>query len=91
MPVSRETIRELLARYARGERDFAGAQLTEANLVKADLSDADLSRAYLWGAKLSEANLSRAKFERAELPMRAVTLVGSPASGCRLDVPDVRA
>ena len=51
---------ELLSRYADGERDFTGANLSGANLSYADLSGADLTRANLSSADMTDANLSGA-------------------------------
>ncbi len=63
---------ELLARYAAGERDFIGVDLSEAHLVNANLSranlgNANLSRAYLMDANLSSTNLSNANLVEAYL------------------------
>jgi uncharacterized protein YjbI with pentapeptide repeats len=76
------TPKELLERYASGERDFTGAtferdsirgdDLVEAklnglNLSRANLQRANLQRANLAGADLSGANLEQASLERANL------------------------
>ena len=65
-------VREIIKKYAAGERDFCGLNLSElnlstANLSGADLSDANLSVANLSGANLSGTNLSRAKLNVARL------------------------
>ena len=58
---------ELLRRYAAGERDFRGADLTEATLTEATLRGADLTEATLRGADLTEATLTGADLYRADL------------------------
>jgi len=59
------TAAELLDKYANGERDFSGANLSgvdlyNANLIGANLSGANLSGADLYNANLIGANLSGA-------------------------------
>lgn len=49
---------ELIKRYAAGERDFPGIDLSFANLSQVNLSGANLSRANLQGANLQQADLS---------------------------------
>ncbi|MBN3923760.1 pentapeptide repeat-containing protein, partial [Nostoc sp. NMS4] len=46
---------ELLKRYAAGERDFSGVDLSRANLYGIDLSSANLSRANISHANLGDA------------------------------------
>jgi hypothetical protein len=46
------TVKELLERYAKGERDFFKADLCRADLRRANLRGADLCRADLRGADL---------------------------------------
>tara|TARA_R110000772_G_scaffold13110_5_gene39166 strand:+ start:1538 stop:1960 length:423 start_codon:yes stop_codon:yes gene_type:complete len=63
---------ELIDAYARGQRDFVGANLSGARLSGADLSsanlfDADLSNADLSGANLSGTNLRGANLRGADL------------------------
>ena len=53
--------KELLERYAAGERDFA-----RADLHRADLSEANVGGACLFGADLSTANLEGANLEEAD-------------------------
>lgn len=65
-------VREILKKYAAGERDFSGLNLAEVNLSGvhlsgANLSEVNLSVANLSGANLSGANLSRAKLNVARL------------------------
>jgi uncharacterized protein YjbI with pentapeptide repeats len=60
-------VSELLARYAIGERDFSGFNLSQANLSCADLSQANLSCADLSQANLSCADLSGADLSQANL------------------------
>ena len=49
--------RELTERYERGERNFAGFDLCEADLSGANLSGANLSGAILRGADLEGVSL----------------------------------
>lgn len=63
---------EILKKYADGERNFSGVNITEINLTRAnltgiDFSDATLSIANLTGANLSEANLTGAKLNVAKM------------------------
>ncbi|HNG94274.1 MAG TPA: pentapeptide repeat-containing protein [Acidobacteriota bacterium] len=63
---------ELLGLYLKGERSFAGvdlsgAQLVGAELIGVDLTDANLSRADLTGADLTGANLTRTNLTGATL------------------------
>ena len=78
-----QNAKELLERYAKGERDFSGA----------DLSGADFEYAVLTELDLSNANLSNANFERAELGL--VTLVDADlreaiVTGTNLSLADLR-
>jgi uncharacterized protein YjbI with pentapeptide repeats len=66
------TAEELLARYAKGQRDFRGVILRGADLRQADLSfavfqGADLTAANLGGANLFRSDLSRACLCEARL------------------------
>lgn len=61
------TRKDLLERYAAGERDFGGIVLSEANLSRINLSDANLSQAVLSIANLSGANLSGANLSFAKM------------------------
>src|SRR5919202_716579 len=61
------TVEELLKKYAAGERNFAGINLTEANLSGVNLSGANLSKTNLTGAKLNIARLSGAHLGGANL------------------------
>lgn len=58
---------ELLKRYAQGERDFRGVNLSEQILSKVDLCGADLSEAKLDKTVLDGANLTRVNLSRADL------------------------
>jgi uncharacterized protein YjbI with pentapeptide repeats len=73
-------VEELYRRYAAGERDFSGVDLSRANLNVAkvtylealepgqnDLSGINLSGANLTGANLSLVNLSGANLSDAQL------------------------
>src|SRR6476469_4239461 len=61
------TVEELLKKYAAGERNFAGINLTEANLSGVNLSGANLKGANLSVANLSGANLSKTNLTGAKL------------------------
>ena len=81
------TVQKLLAAYAKGERNFSGADLkgvnlSEANLSGAYLSNANLNCAWLSGANLSGANLSGADLRHAELSN--ANLSGANLSKARL-------
>jgi hypothetical protein len=58
---------ELLVRYAAGEREFSGADLSGANLVRALLVGANLTGAQLVGANLTSADLVGAGLTGARL------------------------
>ena len=58
---------ELRDRYAAGERNFSGINLSFADLSEIDLQGADLSRAVLIGANLERANLAFATLYAANL------------------------
>lgn len=66
------TVEELLERYAAGERDFSGVDLSDVNLSGADLlhinlSGANLSRANLVGARLYGADIRQCNLSGADL------------------------
>ena len=63
---------ELLARYAAGERAFAGARLSKAYLQGAQLSGADLSGANFSDANLEDADLRDAILQGANLQRTAL-------------------
>ena len=92
------TAKELLDRYAAGERDLTGAYLTRADLSGANLTEADLFRADLTGAylacadltsaDLTSANLAGANLFRADLTSANLTcayLAGANLAGTVLD------
>jgi uncharacterized protein YjbI with pentapeptide repeats len=62
-----QAVKDFLARYAAGERDFAKIQLNEADLSGVNLTLANLHAAELIWANLSEANLYHIDFSRAKL------------------------
>ena len=62
------TAKELLERYAAGERDLSGANLSDANL-----SDANLFGANLFGANLSAATFSGENLTPTKLGTATVT------------------
>ncbi len=82
------TSAELLAAYARGERDFRsaklvaadlrGANLTGANLTGATLTNANLTNANLNGANLTDANVQGGFLMRSRL---SATLVRANLAG----------
>jgi uncharacterized protein YjbI with pentapeptide repeats len=55
---------ELLGRYAAGERDFSGADLSGVKLMRAHLPEINLSDAKLRGANFVCAELNGANFSR---------------------------
>ncbi|MEQ8540779.1 MAG: pentapeptide repeat-containing protein [Coleofasciculus sp. D1-CHI-01] len=61
------TAEELLQRYAAGQRDFQGVNLSDEVLSWADLTGANLSGANLSGVILNWANLSQVKLRCANL------------------------
>jgi superfamily I DNA and RNA helicase len=65
--ISSQTINEILQRYAVGERNFQGINLTSANLARVKLSKANLIKANLSHANLQKANLSHSKLIAADL------------------------
>jgi uncharacterized protein YjbI with pentapeptide repeats len=58
--------KELLRRYAAGERNFQNADLCGQNFKGKDLSHADFSHADIRSTDFSRANLSNAKFTGAK-------------------------
>jgi uncharacterized protein YjbI with pentapeptide repeats len=58
---------QLLQRYAAGERNFRGVNLSDEILIWADLRGADLRGANLRGANLNWANFSRVNLIGADL------------------------
>ena len=58
---------DVLKRYEKGERDFSGADLENADLKGVYLFKADLSGADLRGADLSDANLGGCNIKGADL------------------------
>jgi uncharacterized protein YjbI with pentapeptide repeats len=91
--------KELLERYARGERkfgradlrgaDLSGGNLDGANLVAAEFRRADLTGADLTGACLSEADLSGADLSGADLS--GADLTGAKLRGANLWCAKLRA
>lgn len=79
---------ELLQHYAKGNRNFHHADLSEANLSGADLRGADLSEADLYGADLSGADLSEANLYGANL--YEANLYGANLRGANLSEADLR-
>jgi uncharacterized protein YjbI with pentapeptide repeats len=61
------TAEELLERYAAGERDFSGVDLSGVNLMEVDLTGINLEGATLRRTKFSWSCLNRAIFRNADL------------------------
>lgn len=83
------TLKELLEKYAAGERDFGGIMLSEANLSRINLSGANLSQAILSIANLSGANLSGANLSYAKMNVTRLSganLVRANLEGAILNV-----
>lgn len=74
---------ELLAAYARGDRNFARWDLAAADLKNATLKDANFFLANLTGANLSGADLTRCNFSQATLTN--ANLRGANISGASFD------
>ena len=81
------TVEELLKKYAVGERNFAGINLTEANLSGVNLSGANLKGANLSVANLSGANLSKTNLTGAKLNI--ARLSGAHLGGANLTDADL--
>ncbi len=80
-------MRDIVAEYKNGIRDFAGANLARANLAGANLAGANLAganlaRANLAGAYLAGANLTGADLTRAYLA--GAYLAGADLAGANL-------
>jgi hypothetical protein len=85
--------KELLARYAAGERDFIGADLRAVNLSYAYLTKANLVAANLEGASLINATLVDANLERANLMgarLYAINLIIATLKGANLKGANLR-
>ncbi len=85
---------ELLERYAAGERNFIGVELSEADLraedlIGANLSNANLTEACLLCANLSNANLSNATL--IEIYSSCVNLFRAKLSNANLIAADLSA
>jgi uncharacterized protein YjbI with pentapeptide repeats len=79
--------KELLERYAAGERSFWEATLESANLSRTKLANADLRGANLRGANLSSASLSDANLTNAFLngaDLGRANFSGADLSGANL-------
>lgn len=71
------TVKELYSRYANGERNFAGINLSDSLIWIDDVEDYDPTKNVLSGINLSGANLIRARLE-------CVNLSGADLSGADL-------
>ncbi len=100
-PLKRELyiqpIHELLNRYAIGERNFQGIDLSDANLEKVNLSKANLIQANLSHCNLRNAKLNQTKLIAADLSyadlsgasLRNAKLIGANLTGTILDHTDL--
>ena len=79
----RMTLKELLEKYAAGERDFRGVDLSEEVLSWLNLRGADLR-----GANLSRANLNWSDLTGADL--RSANLTGADLNWTNLSQADLR-
>lgn len=82
-------VKELLAQYNQGRRDFSAIELGECQLIGSELSDIILRGAQLNVANFSSANLSRADLSQAQLNVSRLTgvnLTQANLSGCKLNV-----
>lgn len=77
------TIKELLERYASGQRDFGDLNLTESNLSRVSLNQANLSHAILSIANLSGADLVGANLSYSR--MNVARLSGANLEGANLE------
>ncbi|MEH2448859.1 MAG: pentapeptide repeat-containing protein [Nostoc sp.] len=73
---------ELLRRYAAGERNFAGVDLSSVDLREAELTRINLVGANLRGVNLTGANLNCSALRKADL--RNANLKGTDLSGANL-------
>jgi uncharacterized protein YjbI with pentapeptide repeats len=81
-------VKELLERYANGERNFQGANFQGADLQGANLKGANLEGANLEGAYLEYADLEGANLEGANLKnahLRYADLEGAKLEGANLE------
>ncbi|MEM9273650.1 MAG: pentapeptide repeat-containing protein [Cyanobacteria bacterium P01_F01_bin.143] len=76
------TAKELLRRYAAGERDFTGVDLSEARLSFANLRNIILKDAYLGYVVMDDADLSFADLSGAN--MEGISLGESILQGANL-------
>ena len=81
------TEQKLLAAYAKGERNFSGADLRYAKLSKAKISQVKLSGADLSQADLSKSDLSKSDLDGANLS--GANLMGANLSGANLSGADL--
>jgi uncharacterized protein YjbI with pentapeptide repeats len=83
------SVQELLGKYAAGERDFSGMNLTEANLSRVHLCRANFSRAILSIANLSGSNLNGTNLSYAKLNvarLSGASLINANLNGALLNV-----
>lgn len=75
-------------RVLKGEKDFVGAKLEEANFKGLNLSGADFRGADLEKADLQRANLSDCNFKNADLEevnLKGANIKGASFSGAELE------
>lgn len=76
------------ARVLKGEKDFVGAKLEEANFKGMNLSGADFRGADLEKANFENANLTRVNFKNADLEevnLKGAKITGAIFSGAELE------
>lgn len=81
------TADDFLRRYANGERDFFGIELTNADLSRANWNDDNPIGQTITGTVLGEGDLSGTDFRAND--MRACNFSGSKLVGCRFDRADL--
>ena len=87
-PVELMVVLEQHARYLRGQRGAARANLTMLNLSGMDLSQAQLKEAKLTGSNLNRCVLKGADFSECDL--FAIDLSGADLRGANLSWSDMR-
>lgn len=80
---------ELLKRYAAGERDFRGVDLTRVKIPNVDLSGADLSGAILDSVDLTGAKLHNVKMRGATATSGWAEFSGTDFTGADLTGADL--
>lgn len=81
------TAEELLRRYAAGERDFTGVDLSYVSLRDFDLSEANFTNANLRGVRFTVAIMNSVNFSGADL---SESLLAGEFIGCRFRSANLR-